>query len=81
MKPLPWVKDVTTFDIKGGLGVNTLQGADFVNQWKLTGQVAGGNDQPVANIGTLNSTGQFTAIQTLKGGSLADTLDLTGSRV
>ena len=72
-------KDVTTFDINGGLGVNTLQGAELANNWQLTTQVDGGVNQPVANTGTLNSTGSFTAIQTLRGGSLADSLYLTGS--
>ncbi len=72
-------KDVTTFDINGGLGVNTLQGPELANNWQLTTQVDGGVNQPVANTGTLNSTGSFTAIQTLRGGSLADSLYLTGS--
>ncbi|HMW47169.1 MAG TPA: hypothetical protein PKC70_02645, partial [Cellvibrionaceae bacterium] len=72
-------KAVTAFNIDGSTGVNTLQGPQLVNTWKLTAQTAAVGNQPAANTGTLNGAGSFAGMQILKGGSLADGLDLTGS--
>jgi filamentous hemagglutinin family protein len=70
---------LTQFALNGGDGNNTLQGADSINIWKISTQVPGVANLPATNAGSLNTNGTFAGIQQFKGGTLADTIDLTGS--
>ena len=56
-------------NIKGGDGVNSLQGADAVNTWNITG----------SDEGDVTGVDFFSGIQTLVGGNLADTFHLKGN--
>jgi hypothetical protein len=53
----------TTIQFLGGTGVNTVQGPDQANTWRLTG----------ANSGTLDANVQFTRVQNVIGGAGTDT--------
>ena len=63
------VASASMASILGGGGANSLQGADIVNIWNISG----------TDTGSVTGVNTFSNIQTLIGGSAADTFNLNGN--